>query len=153
MNQIEFDSNNKNFIYNNGLVIDKNKNEIVVAGRDLIGIVKTPSQIKRICPYSFDQCTKIKSVNCQSTELEAIDTLSFNKSIELENIAFQTSKNMKINQLCFSNCSNLKSIFFMSPKLSFNDVAFDSCLSISNVKISCKNNISVLIFVERLYIS
>lgn len=153
LNQIEVDSNIKNFIYNNGLLIDKNKNEIVVAGRDLIGIVKTPSQIKRICPYSFDQCTKIKSVNCQSTELEAIDTLSFNKSIELEKIAFQTSKNMKINQLCFSNCSNLKSIFFMSPKLSFNDVAFDSCLSISNVKISCKNNISVFSYLLNDYIS
>lgn len=146
LNEISVSKNNDHFtLYENELILGKADDQsihfdtLVFACRD-IKQVTIPSQIKRIEPFCFDECNKLKMVNFSpDSQLTSIEQYAFyNTSIEeisipshvnrIGNLAFFDINSLtKIN---FSENSQLKSI----EKGAFLRTSIESLSLQSNVK-------------------
>lgn len=117
LNEISFDSNNPNFlIYENNFLIGKEYKEskeydVLLFARRNIEEAMIPSFIKKIAPYAFESCKKLKHISFPNdTQLKAIENFAFYKS-HLESITIPSSVK-RIGEKAFSNCFNLKKVEF-----------------------------------------
>lgn len=117
--QISIDSNNQNFsYYEDTFLIGKedlnseNFDVLLFARRDLTEAI-IPSFIKRIAPYAFESCKKLKCVSfSKDTQLKTIDKFAFFKS-NLEIISIPSCVK-RIGESAFSQCYKLKKVVFQN---------------------------------------
>lgn len=126
--------------YDNKFILSKSdplNNEfdvLVLARRDIENVI-IPPFIKRIYPYAFDNCKKIKSIEfSDNSKLEFLGKYSFSLS-SIESIKIPSSV-ILIDTFAFSNCKELKKVeFSKGSKLKILDQFIFSYTSIENILI------------------
>lgn len=102
---------NKNFfLFNEKILIEKNKRKIEFACRDIEKVI-IPFKIRQIESFSFSKCRQIKSIQFESnSELNSINENAFyDSSISMISIP---SKVTRIGDSAFSLCMNLCNVEF-----------------------------------------
>lgn len=102
-------------VFNRWKWISKEDNEndfLLFVKRDIEKAI-IPSNIRKICSYSFNECKNLKIVEFQSdSKLEIIDEYSYSYS-GLESITIPSDVTV-IKKNSFIECKNLESVYFSS---------------------------------------
>lgn len=101
--------------------------DVLYFARRNIEYVNIPPFIKRIAPYAFDKCSKIKSVTfSEDSMLQSIDKYAFRNS-SISSIVFPTHLS-QIGEFAFFSCGKLKIVKFKknSELVSIGRFAFSS---------------------------
>lgn len=126
------DEDNKNFCSVNGLILDKNKEKLIMVPSGLVDVY-IPDGVKIIGNSALATNKKIKNVILPDSVTQ-IEKGAFGSCYALENVKF--SNNLQtIGQSAFSNCTSLKDIEIPNGATSIASHAFDGCTELSSVTI------------------
>lgn len=126
---ISVSSKNNNFLFlDSSVLLGKSfKNsedfDVIVYAKKNIEKVSIPSFVKRIGPFAFNRCTKLKHINISNdSELTSIGNNAFS-SCPFEEISIPSYVN-KIGKYCFYGCKNLRRINLNKNSLLIKQSAF-----------------------------
>ena len=142
LTEITINANHEHFQYENGLLINKDYNEIIFARRDLSGGLTLPNNIKRIRSSSFYTCKKILSFNIESSALESIDSFAFCQCELLKNLTISGPKQLILGDNCFSFNKSLLNVILSCEELIVERNCFQFCSSIVSLNFSNVKKIS-----------
>ena len=145
LKSIEIDNNNKNYSSENGVLLNKNKTELVryLEGKEDI-TYETPNSVTSIGDYAFFYCSNLTSVAIQEN-VTTIGKGAFEQCTNLKNITIPEGVT-SIKDYTFDDCSNLTSVEIPEGVTSIGDWAFAKCSSLVNITlpksvISIGNNV------------
>ena len=156
----------KNYVYENGLLMDKNKTTILFGSRKPVNFntFTIPKTISSINPFSM-QYSNVKSIIFEdNSSLEVIGERAFINCKEIDNIIFPPSvkslgtscfyengikslvfqgKSIEIGKSCFANCKELESLYFINLENgTFGPNCFDGTSSNLTIYINAEANIN-----------
>ena len=115
LKNIEIDENNENFIFENGLLLSKDKT-IVYCGLSYITAVNLPNEVTTIIDSAFAGCNNL--------------TAFYGMNIK----QFTVPSSIKtIESAAFDNCYNLEKIEIPSTIETIGETAFSRCTSLSQI--------------------
>lgn len=142
---VSISAKNPNYKYiNNAFIIgksDKNNNnyDVINFSRRNIEQCVIPSNIKRICSYSFANCSKLDSIEfSEDSELNSIGEKAFFQS-SISKISIPNHV-LQIEDQAFSCCRNLKTVTF-SKKSELEIIGKNSFLFTSIEKVSIPSHV------------
>ena len=108
---IHFESHSDEYVVDNDILFDKNKNKIVCyPAWKAVGEVSIPESVIALERGSFSECDKMTGINLHNVNI--------------------------ISKSCFTNCSSLKSIYCSDLIKYIGEWAFAYCTSLNNISIS-----------------
>ena len=134
LKEIKVDSNNKNYIDEEGVLYNKNKTKLICypIGKEKIEFA-IPNGVTYIGMYAFFMCKSLETISIPDS------------AIEIEFEAFQDCSNLKtinipnsittIDNNAFAGCSSLESIEISNSITNIESCVFLNCSSLKNVKI------------------
>ncbi|SFB27221.1 Ig-like domain (group 3) [Acetitomaculum ruminis DSM 5522] len=153
LEKIVVDEKSESFIFENGLLMDKNKTEVILATKSE-GKVVIPATVKKIGThafqynfltqavlpdgletidtYAFDSCTNMQKVNLPDS-LKEISQNSFSNSGILEVTIPANITQLQKNT--FNGCGNLKKVYIPDSVTSTGTHVFANCSSLSEVRL------------------
>ena len=130
--EINVSSNNANYSSENGVLFNKEKNELIKCPQGRKECV-IPDSVTEIGSYAFYDCTLLTSVTIPDS-VTSIDKYAFNGCTSLTNLSIGNGVT-SIGYEAFSECTSLTSITIPDGVTSIDDGAFAYCHSLASVTI------------------
>ncbi|MBQ2758608.1 MAG: leucine-rich repeat domain-containing protein [Clostridia bacterium] len=126
------DENNKNFCSVDGMVLDKNKEKLIMAPSGLVDVC-IPEGVKIIGNSAFYSSPKTKSITMPNSITQIENSAFYNCSAL---VTVKLSNNLKtIGKSAFSNCTSLKNIEIPDGVTTIEGYTFNYCTELSSVTI------------------
>ena len=133
LTEIHVSPNNSVYSLSDGVLLNKEKTEILCCPPGKSGSYLIPNNIVRIGEYAFDSCEKLTSIKIPSN-VTNIGEFAFRGCSALKNIDIPRGIK-EINEGTFISCTNLNNITIPDSVTSIGYYAFAWCDSLSNITI------------------
>lgn len=134
----EIDSNNNNYIFENGIIFSKDKRRLIFAISSLIEEnIQLPEGLLEINEGAFRNCQTLKSIDLPSS-IQILGDYAFNSCMNLQNI--HLPKGLKsIGSNCFSHCF-IENILIPSSIEYIGIMAFSACYQLKSIEVEPNSN-------------
>ena len=136
LTNIDVDIDNQNYISENGILLNKEKTEIICypAGKKDIKKYIIPEGVTIIAEYAFSECSSLESIVIPNSVTSIVDN-AFSRCSSLNSINIPEGVT-SIGYSAFSGCSNLESITIPSSVTTIEGRTFLKCSSLESIEIS-----------------
>ena len=146
LTSIEIHPDNPAFASHDGVLLNKERTELIFLPKGRQGDYIIPDSVKRIEKYAFESCVGITSITASNThpEYSSDDGVLFNKD-KTELILYPKGRQgdyvipdsvTKIRDYAFSGCSGLTSVIIPDSTRSTGECVFLRCTGLSSIFIS-----------------
>ncbi len=133
LTQISVADNNAVYSFENGLLLDKKRNSVVVGIKSIVGHLVVPEGTIQIDGFAFCGCEAMTSISLPSS-LRSIGKMSFSGCNSLTSLTLPEQLGT-IEESSFSMCENLLSIHIPNSVDYIGPLAFNGCRSLAAVSI------------------
>lgn len=134
LKDINIDANNAYYCFEDGVLFNKNKTELV---QYLVGNTQVeytvPSSVTSVYDYAFFYCTALESIKIPNSVIY-IGSYAFGNCASLTSLTIPDSLN-SIGEGVFSSCELLESVIIPNSVKSIDDSAFSDCISLTSITI------------------
>ena len=129
----EIDSNNKNYLFENGIIYSKDKTSIICAINSLIeNEISLPDGLIEIKDGAFANCRNLKSIKLPNS-IKTLGKKAFYNCINLHSTNFPNSLK-SIGYKCFSH-STIKKVTIPESIEFIGSMAFSACYALSEINV------------------
>ncbi len=135
LEKINVNENNNQFIDENGVLFNKEKDELICfpGGKKDLREYEIPDTVTTIYYYAFYGNTSLESIIIPNS-VENIESYSFYGCTNLENITIP-DKVTTIRDYTFYNCNNLQNIYFAGGIKRIQSYAFANCNTLESIRL------------------
>ncbi len=135
LQNINIDSANEKFVFDEGILYTKDKSEVIKCVDTMTNCVTLPNSVKYIRSYAFYNCNKMVGPLTLSKKLTTIGEWAFAHCTSLNGKISLPGSLYVMDRSVFYNCNNIESVVFSSGLSEIPADAFAYCYGLKEIKI------------------
>ncbi len=135
LQKINIDSSNEYFVFDEGILYNKDKSEVIKCVDTRTSCVTLPSSVKYIRSYAFYNCNKMVGPLTLSKKLATIGEWAFAHCSSLDGKVALPGSLYVMDRSAFYNCNKIESVVFSAGLSEIPADAFAYCSGLKEIKI------------------